>query len=371
VGNGVKLAAILTLAVGFPICLVAQQNPASAAGAGQAAPAANGPVLSKRPGPLPANGEGRIHLDVVVTDKSGKAVSGLALKNFTLLDNNQPAKLLSFHAVDGPAKTAGDAVQVILLIDTLNLGFRDVAMARQQIAQFLRQNGGRLAQPVSLFYLVDDRVSAQPRPAADGNLLAEAIMQFGNALNATRRSSGAWGAMERSQISVSNLLGIAELEAKKPGRKLLIWSGPGWTETDWGDPDSAPSERHKEFDSIVALSTRLREARISVYSISSGDPNSGTYVYKDALKGVKRPENASWANLGLRVFAVETGGQVMGPNNDLANQLNNCVEDAKAFYTISFDPPRADHADEYHELKVKIDMPGMTARTETGYYNQP
>jgi hypothetical protein len=42
--------------------------------------------------------EGRIKLDVMVTDKSGKPVSGLDLKDFTLLDNSLPAKILSFQA---------------------------------------------------------------------------------------------------------------------------------------------------------------------------------------------------------------------------------------------------------------------------------
>jgi len=41
---------------------------------------------------------GPIYLDVMVTDKAGAPVSGLELKDFTLLDNNQPGKILSFQA---------------------------------------------------------------------------------------------------------------------------------------------------------------------------------------------------------------------------------------------------------------------------------
>ena len=47
------------------------------------------------------------------------------------------------------------------------------------------------------------------------------------------------------------------------------------------------------------------------------------------------------------------------------------AQDGGAFYTISFDPPRANTSSEYHELKVKIGKPKLTARTNTGYYNQP
>jgi hypothetical protein len=45
--------------------------------------------------------------------------------------------------------------------------------------------------------------------------------------------------------------------------------------------------------------------------------------------------------------------------------------DAGAYYTLSFDPPRAEHADEYHDLEVKIDKSGLKPRTNTGYYYEP
>jgi hypothetical protein len=71
------------------------------------------------------------------------------------------------------------------------------------------------------------------------------------------------------------------------------------------------------------------------------------------------------------VLAVQSGGSVQGPDNDLTAQINRCFEDARAFYTLSFDSPAAGHANEYHDLKVLVDKPGLTARTSTGYYNQP
>ena len=40
------------------------------------------------------------------------------------------------------------------------------------------------------------------------------------------------------------------------------------------------------------------------------------------------------------------------------------------FYSVSFDPPPADGPNEYHKLEVRIDKPGLSARTNTGYYDQ-
>jgi hypothetical protein len=47
------------------------------------------------------------------------------------------------------------------------------------------------------------------------------------------------------------------------------------------------------------------------------------------------------------------------------------VAEAKAYYTLGFDPPSAEHTDEYHELEVKVDKPQMKARTNSGYYAEP
>lgn len=111
-----------------------------------------------------------------------------------------------------------------------------------------------------------------------------------------------------------------------------------------------------------------------VYSVSPADSTSTgayTFTYQSFLKGVKSAKQADSGDLALKVLAVESGGRVLGPDNDLAGQIDSCIADANAFYTISFDPSKADRADEYHELKVQIDKPGLNARTSSGYYNEP
>jgi VWFA-related protein len=164
---------------------------------------------------------------------------------------------------------------------------------------------------------------------------------------------------------------IAGNEVKRPGRKLLIWAGPGWPLLDGPRVEVSSQGQKQMFNQVVGLSTTLREARMTVYSVSLGVPGLGTYLYQDFLKGVKTPEKVNPANLALKVLAIQTGGRALPPDNDLAGQIEVCVQDAGAFYTISFDPPPADKPNEYHDLKVEIDKPGLTAHTDTGYYNQP
>ncbi len=357
----------------LPFFAAAQQSSAPPAAAGQPGPLPQVPALSSRPAPapVPGSGEGRLTLDVVVADKSGKPVSGLDRDDFALLDNNLPNPILSFRAAGGGLQKAEPPVEVILLIDTVNLPFSQVSFIRQEVARFLRQDGGHLAQPVSLFALTDQGLDVQQKPTVDGNGLAAQVVNLDDQLRTVGRSGGAYGAMERVELSVRALQAIAQAEAKKPGKKLLIWAGPGWPMLDSARIEISAKGQQQYFDAIVQLSAQLREARISVYSISAGLPGPGTFLYGDFLKGVKSAEKANPPNLSLKVLAVQSGGRVLGPDNDLAAQIGSCIADAGAFYTLSFDPPRADRADEYHDLKVQIHKPGLTAHTNTGYYNQP
>ena len=365
----------LAFLVCLPVIAWPQQNPAPAAApqppqaASPSAPQV--PALTARSAPTPEKKKGPVYLDVVVTDKAGAPVSGLELKDFTLLDNNQPGKILSFQAFGGSLQKASPPVEVILLIDTVNEPFQQISITRQQIANFLLQNGGHLAEPVSLFVLTNKGVDVQHRPTYDGNGLAQDIWQLDNHLRTINRSGGFWGADERFQLSLQAFQIIADNEAKRPGRKLLIWAGSGWPLFDNPEIDFTSKEQQQNFNELVRLSTMLREARISVYSVSLGQPNLGTFLYQGFLKGVQKPAKMNLPNLGLKVFAVETGGRVVGPDNDMAAQINKCVQDVGAYYTLSFDPPQTDRANEYHDLKVLVDNPALTARTNTGYYNQP
>jgi VWFA-related protein len=367
-GSPMRKSAYAGLAIVFclPAFALAQQSPE------QVAPVSQAPTLSPRTEPAPPvdAGEGRIHLDVVVTDKAGKAIPGLELKDFTLLDDNRPGKILSFHAIDPVAQAASRPVEVVLLLDAVNLGFQTVSQMRNQISRFLRENGGHLSQPVSILVFHDDGVKVLAQPSTDGNALATQLDNADSQIRIINRSSQ-YSGFDRFDLSLKWVSMIAQAEVKRPGKKLLIWAGEGWPQLDRPSIEVSNKEQQQLFQEIVYLSTALREGHMSLYSVSLGDPHLGTFIYQDYLKGVKTAEKANPTNLTLKVFAIETGGRVAGPDNDIAAQIGKCVQDAGAFYTISFDPPKADRANEYHDLKVQVDQPGLTARTSTGYYNQP
>jgi VWFA-related protein len=356
---------------------VAQQSATPAAGRQAANPNQDRPALSHRPPPSTAAPQGTIKLDVMVTDGAGQTVAGLQQQNFTLLDNRKPQPILSFRAVDG---TTGDGtavnppVQVILLIDMANNLLHNVAYERYQIDKFLKQNGGKLVQPVTVMILSDQGVKAQPQPSMDGNGVAGDLDRIETSIH-TIPVAGGYDAIERMELSLRALRQIVGVEGQKPGRKLLIWIGPGWPMLENPGYVESDKDRRGQFSAIVELTQQLREARVTLYSINAVDPGSPAQMrsdyYKNFLKGVTSARQVDSGALSVPVFAVHSGGRVFQSSGDLIALLNGCVAEAKAYYTLGFDPPAADHVDEYHELAVKVDKPGTTAHTNTSYYAQP
>lgn len=329
--------------------------------------------------PAPENAERalqanrHISLDVVATDSAGKAVSGLQQTDFTILDNNQPQKMTSFEAVQGA--TAEPPVEVILLIDLVNTGFSRVAYERQEIEKFLRQNNGQLAYPATLVMFTDTGTQIAPQPSRDGNAMASMLESSNSPLRVIGRSAGFYGAQERLQTSFTALNQLISYEGTKPGRKLVIWLSPGWPLLEGPNVEYSSKDQQTFYNWVAEFSNSLRSSRITLYAVDPVGAGEGnllhTFYYESYLKGVKKPNQAGSGNLALQVLATHSGGRVLNSSNDLLSELNACVADASAFYTMSFDAAPSDHVNEYHELTVKVDKPGVKARTNAAYYGQP
>lgn len=315
--------------------------------------------------------EGLIKLDVMVADAAGKPAAGLNASDFHLLENGREQKILSFEAFNGEAMGPEPAVKIILLIDTLELSPNLARDERLAVESFLRKNGGRLSHPVSVFELTDTGLWTLSHPSNDGNSLAHEIDH--NTFTVVRRNTP-WQrqtevATHPSEFALRALGQIATDERRMPGRKLLVWVGPGW-----GIGTGALGDlKHdsKLFGTICWFSDLLREAHVAVYSFSVGEMNTQGHVYKDYLSGVPSEDKATLMSLNRKVLAAQSGGRVIEPGPEIEQEIERCVEEAGPFYRISFDPFRAERLDEYHDLHVEVDDPRLSARTTTGYYDEP
>jgi len=337
------------------------------------------PQLQPRtPAPSPAastDANREIALDVQVTDKSGAPVRGLQKQDFTVLDDKRPQNIISFHAEDNGAASTTDPVEVVLVLDAVNTSPISISYVRSELKKFLLQNGGKLALPTSLLIFTDTETKMENGSSRDGNALAALYDQYETGLRYSNRSQGVYGAEERFAMSLKMLTSLVAYEGTQPGRKLMIWFSPGWPMLSGPNIQFSNKNGQYFFDSIVAASSGLRQARITLYSIDPlGMADAGgvqTFYYEEFLKGVASARRAQPGNLALQVLAVQSGGRVLNSTNDVTAAIADCAADADAFYVLSFDAARADRANEYHAVQVTVDKPRIKARTRTGYYAQP
>jgi VWFA-related protein len=344
--------------------------------------------------------EGLIKLDVLVTDGAGSPVPGLGQADFSLLENGQQQKIVTFEAVGRGTAIAEPPdnvpVEVIFVIDTIELSPELARDERLAVESYLQKNAGHLVHAVSVFELSEVGLFEGAHASNDGNVLAEDIEHnhwtlirhnVGSEVGGTR---GSTPLRDPPSMSALKALGqIATDERRRPGRKLLVWVGPGWgvgsgayadkpqgSSLAYG-PAKVPSSA---FDAAWWFSTVLREARLVLYSFTVGENPStnrfeanhgNTELYKNYLSGATSEHKVTLMSVYRKVLAIQSGGRVMDDSLDLVKEVDECVRDAGPYYRISFDPLPADHPNEFHDLKIVIDRPGLQARTNTGYYDQP
>jgi VWFA-related protein len=321
--------------------------------------------------PQPTN---RLRLAVVVTDKAGQPVPGLAQNDFKLLDDKHPAAILSFQAVQSTTSPA-PPLEAVLLIDEVNTAFIRVSYARAQIEKYLKQDDGKLPYPVSLAVLTDNGITLGNGTTQDGNALATVLEQNKAGLRSITRDQGVYGAGDRLNLSLNALHQLAESLAARPGRKLVIWIGPGWPLLTGPRIELSGKDQKNLFNQIVDLSSTLWRSGVTIDSIDPlGTSDAGraeTYYYQEFVKGVKKPTQVQMGNLALQVLATQSGGRVLNSDNDVSSEIAKCIADGNNYYLLTFEAQPGDGPNEYHSLEIKLDKPGLTAHTRTGYYAQP
>jgi VWFA-related protein len=319
-------------------------------------------------GPLPDPTQGLVRLDVEVRDKLGNSVTGLTRQDFTLEDNGQPNTIVSLQGMNASAAATNHSLEIILVLDELDLDGLQLRAAEQEAATFLRQHEGHLAEPVMVYRITSNGPLVCGPPSLDGNQLADQIVH-------RKQSIAIWGPSAvfetpRAVRSLVSLGSIAIEERRRPGRKLLFWLGPGW--------QTERAQARGLFDLFTELSTRLREARISLwqatewafYDNSLRPEPIDDYVPPVYLAGVQR-ETRDYGYLGLSVLAAQSGGGVLKTKADISALISKRVEQAKRFYFLTFDPPRTKQVDEYHHVRVQTQRSGVDVFTWTGYFDQP
>jgi len=344
---------------------------------GQTPPLRDLSVAQKPLAPLsaadPVVHKGLFTIDVFVSDAAGNSVPDLAPSDFSLLDNDQPAKIRTWQsspAATGPASESASeaAPELIFVLDTVNLTPQQLTETESSIVRFLQRNNGRLNFPCFVYRLTRDGLFSSLRPVMDGALLVEELEQKRSQWTVWKADSreinpfGAWeSGLPRNRLSLRALGSIAIGQRDVPGHKVVVWIGLGWP-VNGGDIS---------FDEATELSTRLRETRITLDNLNVWLNPVPSFNYHDYLDAPRSQKDMQPAKMALQVIATHTGGLVLDSSEDLDRDIARCAEEVRSFYTLTFNPPHTDMMDEFHDLRVHLDRPGLTVRASAGYYNEP
>jgi VWFA-related protein len=320
----------------------------------------------KSAGPSPSHS---LQLDVAVDAKSGQPAVNLTQQDFTILDNKTPRPITSFRIMS-PAK---EQVEVILFIDAVNTPFEMVGYIRQSVGKFLQANEGQLTHPTAIAILTDQGVQIGPGFSTDGNALNDSLAHHTIGLRQINRSSQ-WGWLERQQICINAFHQLLTFAATLSGRKIVLWISPGWPLVSGPEIYLTGKQEQQTFSTIVSFSTRMRQENVTVYNINpvgAGQSLMTANYYQVFLKGATGPNNVKPGSLGVQVLATQSGGLAIEGDSDVTGNIKRCLSDVQSWYEITFDPLPADKANEYHHIEIKLDKPGLIARTRTGYYANP
>ena len=339
-------------------------------GAGGQTPPLRDPSVAQKPlAPLSATNpvvrNGLFSIDLVVADSAGNPVSDLPPWDFILLDNGQPAKIRTVRKSREPSVPAPE---LIFVLDAINLSPQQLTQTESAIVHFLRRNSGRQETACFLYRLTRDGLFSSSKPTRDGNLLAKEAEQHKSPRTVWRSGQNdgpnllrAWVGSSQNPLSLRALGSIAIDQREIRGRKVVVWISPGWPVKGGGIG----------FNEATELSTRLREARITLDNVNVWPNPDQSFNYHDYLDAPRSQKDMQPAKMALQVIAMHTGGLVLDSSGDLDRDIERCVGEVRSFYTLTFNPPHTYQMDEFHDLRVQVTRPALTVRAPTGYYNQP
>jgi VWFA-related protein len=362
----------------------------------------------------------------VVVHKKGEPVSDLKKEDFTIFDKGKELKVAVFavDSIDAPPKAwpplppniFSNRVQrndtptsiTVILMDGLNTRFEDQAYSRKQIVKFLSQ-----LQPHDrvAIYLLGSNLRILHDFTNDSDHLAKALAKYQGRISgeldaadpAPQASTGNddldqflsnadqaisdFQNVNRAQFTLDAMEAIAHHLAAMPGRKNLVWVSGGFPFTLGLEPEDFsldnPNREHRTFnEETTRVARAMNDANIAIYPVDARglitNPNMSASMPSRPIvsnprgrpgpppaiaKGSFIPANHDT----MQILAERTGGKAFYNTNDLAGAVRNAVNDARVTYTLGFYPVSEDWDGKFHEIKVKVDRPGVDVRYRKGF----
>ena len=339
------------------------------------APIIGAAAAAQQPAPRFRGGVDIVQLDVAVLDRSRRPVPDLTADDFTVLEDGKPQPIIAFEELSAPdpdgslvpwmrdvapdvRTNSADGRRIfVLVLDDVSIagGPYEVRIVDtvKKIARTFVERMGPLDQACVVF-TGDNRV-AQDFTSDRRALLATIERFHGTAVPPFLRGlypASVVGRAAQSLIEVSHR------------RKAMIYIGSGihiaadLSFAQMGVPiGEGASQSHQNAEAEGAI-RHAQRANVSIYTIN---PRGLETFWDEASR-----TEAIALDDGLHTIANQTGGFAVSNTNSFDGQVSQIFTETGSYYLLGF---RSAYSDgKFRRITVKVNRPGMSVRTRSGYY---
>jgi VWFA-related protein len=360
-----------------------------------------------------------VRIDVEVTDKSGKPVKGLPQSDFIVTEDDKAVKVSFFSYSDiEKIETAGDQDEapvviplanntpaqsealegqtrdrrmIVLFFDTSSMGTDELLRARDAALNFVKNT----MSPADLVGVVvyanslkvlEDFTNDRKRLAAAVNALTPgmssqlATNDYAAATNGEADVSEYTGAAytaDDTEFNVFNtdeklaaVQSLANVLRAIPGKKSVIQFTSGITQT--GEENRTQLRAATDAANRADVSIYAVDSRGLMAEIPGGDATTGSASGSSAFTGAqvfKQMDSRQDSRDTLATLSSDTGGKTFFDLGDLGDAFKGVEADNTGYYLLGYYIGANIKRDgKWHDIKVKVKVPGAHVRFRTGYY---
>ncbi len=334
-----------------------------------------------------------VTLDVTVFDKNGQPViNGLTKDDFKITENKQPQHIFSFepaqvHLPDGSEIGTGDGKTgdakydregrtpvTIFVLDRLNCSVDEFAQVRRAVRTFLSEQPVQLSSPAEMMVIGNESLEMVQGYTRSRDDLLFALDHVETVIPFKLQHSDFDG--ERARQSIDALEQIAVQNKGLPGRKNVIWVGPGGPNLDRASYGTLMDTWQPYIHAAVNL---LVNARVSLFVIYPGMKTSDQLIAADSSGAAGQSfsssrdhdignNNARTGDINFPLFSRETGGALFYDRNDLDKEIVESSQIGTHYYTLTYQPSDKSADGKFRQIHVTLRDPNLRAVTKSGYF---
>ena len=354
-----------------------------------------------------------VSVDVIVTDRQGRAVTDLTADDFEIRESDKPQKIDAFKFVaieDTPLTTAQqrDVLSMseqiratadennrlfVIFLDDYHVRRGNAMRVREQLASFVSQLTPR--DLVAVLYPLTPVTAATFSRHHDGT--ANALMNFeGRKYDYTPRNPfeeryqmypPESQERMRNDTVISSLENVcAFLSTLREGRKTVLFVSEGLASTlpagvnttgsmTGNMPGYPQANQSQMFFNQADLQSRFQHvftaasrANTSNYTLDPRGLASNEFDIGDRVTGEMDRMILGEATDSLRTLADQTDGRAIVSRNDAVPALKQMVRDMSAYYLLGYTSSVAPRDGKFHPIEVKVKRRDVEVRARKGYW---